>query len=317
MRHILLALAVASVSIVGLPSITAQAQPRVFVAAQGSDANPCTFALPCRTFQRAHDVVAAKGEIDVLDPAGYGPVTISKSISIQGHGFSGISVLSGDAITISAGGADKINLRGLLIDGTGTGGNGIKFNVAGYLNIQDSLIRNFSGRGLYFAPTVASRLSMSNTVVSDNGSDGIFLFPSAGVTVIGVLEQVEIDGNGANGLIADSTGNNSIEVGVTVSNSVIAHNAGNGIIAQSDTFGGFTIIAVRNTTIAANGNTGLYASQGGATSPHARIYVSRSMITGNSVGWNASLFALFQSYGDNDIDNNGGGNSAPPTTAHK
>src|SRR5262245_22076997 len=74
----------------------AQAQPaRVFVAAQGSDSNPCTFAQPCRTFQKAHDTVAARGEIDVLDPAGYGTVTITKAISIQGHGFAGIGVASG------------------------------------------------------------------------------------------------------------------------------------------------------------------------------------------------------------------------------
>src|SRR5262245_53802148 len=78
------------------------AQPlRVFVAAQGSDTNPCTFAAPCRTFQKAHDTVAADGEIDVLDPAGYGAVTISKSISIQGHDFSGITAPSGGvAITV-------------------------------------------------------------------------------------------------------------------------------------------------------------------------------------------------------------------------
>src|SRR5215510_642454 len=96
----------------------AQAQPtRVFVAAQGSDSNPCTFALPCRTFQHAHDVVAAKGEIDVLDPAGYGALSITKAISIQGHGFAGLAVTSGNGISISAGANDKINLRGLLIDG--------------------------------------------------------------------------------------------------------------------------------------------------------------------------------------------------------
>src|SRR5262245_29194111 len=92
----------------------AQAQPaRVFVAAQGSDANPCTFALPCRTFQRGHDVVAAGGEIDVLDPAGYGALTITKAISIQGHDFAGITVPSGTGITINAGATDKISLRGL------------------------------------------------------------------------------------------------------------------------------------------------------------------------------------------------------------
>jgi hypothetical protein len=85
-------IAAAVLSIAALQTAPAQAQMRVFVAAQGSDANPCTFGAPCRTFQHAHDVVAAGGEIDVLDPAGYGAVSITKAISIQGHGFAGISV---------------------------------------------------------------------------------------------------------------------------------------------------------------------------------------------------------------------------------
>src|SRR5215472_7009884 len=84
----------------------AQAQ-RLFVSATGSDSNPCTFASPCRSFQHAHDVAAANGEIDVLDPAGYGPVTITKAISIQGHGFSGVTATTGNAININAGASDK------------------------------------------------------------------------------------------------------------------------------------------------------------------------------------------------------------------
>src|SRR5262245_56536857 len=80
----------------------AQAQSRVFVAAQGLDSNPCTFAQPCRSFQKAHDTVVAGGEIDVLDPAGYGAVLITKAISIQGHGFAGLAVPSGDGITVNA-----------------------------------------------------------------------------------------------------------------------------------------------------------------------------------------------------------------------
>src|ERR1044072_2263655 len=103
----------------------AQAQTRVFVAAQGADSNPCTFAAPCRTFQHAHDVVAAGSEIDVLDPAGYGALTISKAISTQATGFSGISVTSnGTGITINAGPTDAVNLNGLLIEGSGIGGTG-------------------------------------------------------------------------------------------------------------------------------------------------------------------------------------------------
>src|SRR5262245_61816233 len=87
---------VASTLAFALHAAPGQAQSRVFVAAQGNDANPCTFALPCRTFQHAHDVVAANGEIDVLDPAGYGALIISKAISIQGHGFAGLAVPAGN-----------------------------------------------------------------------------------------------------------------------------------------------------------------------------------------------------------------------------
>ena len=67
---------------VSLMSNPAQAASRVFVSAVGADMNDCSFAHPCRTFQHAHNVVAAGGEIDVLDPAGYGAVNITKSISI-------------------------------------------------------------------------------------------------------------------------------------------------------------------------------------------------------------------------------------------
>src|SRR6516162_569662 len=89
----------------------AQAQ-RVFVSTTGSDGNGCTFASPCRSFQHAHDTTGAGGEIDVLDPAGYGAVTITKAISIQGHGFSGITVASGGTgITINAGPNDSVTLN--------------------------------------------------------------------------------------------------------------------------------------------------------------------------------------------------------------
>jgi hypothetical protein len=133
MRIALQAIAVAFFTIAALQSPPALAQSRVFVAAQGSDSNPCTFALPCRTFQHAHDAVAAGGEIDVLDPAGYGTLNITKAISVQGHGFAGIAAANGaDGIEINAGANDKIGPRGMLIDGVGIGGSGILFNTGGH-----------------------------------------------------------------------------------------------------------------------------------------------------------------------------------------
>ena len=95
-----------------LPIVPTHAQPNpAFVAAKGSDSNPCTVALPCRSFQHAHDVIAANGEIDVLDPgAGYGTLNITKSISIQGHGFASIIVSSGvSGIAIHAGASDAVS----------------------------------------------------------------------------------------------------------------------------------------------------------------------------------------------------------------
>ena len=78
--------------VTALVNMPAHAQLRVFVSGLGSDTNPCTESQPCRTFQKAHDTAAANGEMQVLDPAGYGPLTITKGISIQAHGFGGIAV---------------------------------------------------------------------------------------------------------------------------------------------------------------------------------------------------------------------------------
>jgi len=161
MLKIMLSAFAAALLPLSLISDPAQAQSRVFVAAQGSDSNACTFAAPCRTFQHAHDTVAANGEIDVLDPAGYGAVTITKSISIQGHGFAGISAPSGDAITINVGTFDKVSVRGVLLDGLLSGTNGVTFNSGGSLDIQDCVIRRFHvGQAINFVPNVTDRKSV-------------------------------------------------------------------------------------------------------------------------------------------------------------
>src|SRR6266480_4095502 len=176
-----------AVSLVVLAGCFASACPagaaptRVFVGAQGSDGNPCTFAQPCRTFQHAHDVVAADGEIDVLDPAGYGALTITKAISIQGHGFSGVSAPGGVAITINAGASDTVSLRGLLIEGVGTGGNGIVFNSGAVVHVQDSVIRKFTGDGILMVGNLAANtritFTLTNTIVADNSANGIYIQP--------------------------------------------------------------------------------------------------------------------------------------------
>jgi len=270
----------------------AQAQPtRVFVAAQGSDGNSCTFAAPCRTFQHAHDVVAPKGEIDVLDPAGYGALTITKSISIQGHGFAGIATASGNAITITAGNSDDISLRGLLIDGVGSGNRGIELNSAGSLDIQDSLIRNFSGSGLVLTSTDPSKVFISDTRIARNRAGGISSIGDGSLS--GVIDRVVIANNIGTGLSFAFYS----QLKFTVSDSVITDNSGDGVqIAGAGQPGE---VMLRNVVVADN-STGV-----SVTGSNTIIRVTKSTITGNTIGFTTLSSGQIASYSDNNLNGNG------------
>src|SRR5215469_15253791 len=121
--------ALGSFVFIALSATASMAQfQRTFVSGFGSDSNPCSHAAPCRTFTRAISQTNAGGEVYVLDTAGYGPFTITKTISVVAQGVTaGISVFSGDGIDINAGASDTVILRGLTINNQG-GVNGIVFN---------------------------------------------------------------------------------------------------------------------------------------------------------------------------------------------
>jgi hypothetical protein len=262
-------------------SNSAQAQTtRVFVSGQGSDNSPCTLAKPCRTFQRAFNTAPANGVIDVLDPADYGPVTITHGISIQGHDFGAItqSASSGVAITISVTGSnftsDPVTLNGLLLDGGGTGLNGIKITLSNSVQILNSVVRNFSVGINDIASTDNVRLLVEDTIVSDNTQDGIHLAPS-GTNTRTTLSRSTASNN--------QTGVNVISGNTTIANSVISNNQ-----------------------IGLNINDGVN-SLGGNTA-----YLAKNVITTNTqVGVNALQGAF--TYGDNYINNNGGRNVIAPS----
>src|SRR3984893_10856425 len=106
-------------------SASAQAT-RTWVSGVGSDSNPCSRTAPCATFAGAYSKTAASGEINVLDPGGFGAVTISKSITIRSdHVEAGVLVAGTNGITINTAGTDRVVLEGLDIDGGGTGLHGV------------------------------------------------------------------------------------------------------------------------------------------------------------------------------------------------
>jgi hypothetical protein len=302
-----------------LPALPAQAEnTRSFVSGAGSDSNPCTTGAPCRSFAQAITVTAPGGEIDVLDPAGYGAVTIHHAISIQGHGFAGVSTTSGTGITISAGTSDAVNLNGLLIEGEGTGGVGIQFNTGQSLTIDSCVIRNFTGDGIDFNPNAGGNLLVSNTLVDDNGASGVDVAPSGILTVTAAFNHVEANNNALYGITATGA-NTKGAVDVTVSESVASGNArtvngGGGFAVGTETNQGAATMTVFHSVAANNGiaggnGAGLYATGPGA----AVLRVAQSVVTGNEDGWLIFFNGAVNSYGDNYIDGNFGANSAPPS----
>jgi hypothetical protein len=291
-----------------LPAIPAQALvARSFVSAAGSDSNNCANVVtPCRHLAAAYAATAANGEIYVLDPANYGSLTITGPVSIEGHGWASIApVINTPAITINANPGDKINIIGVVLDGTNLAfTSGIVFNSGGSLNVQDSVIRNFSSNGIVFAPnsSTLSQIFVSNTLVADNGGIGIQLVPFGSGTTSGIFDHVKLQNNVSIGLsvLAGQT------TTLTFTDSVSANNGGAGI-SDDGSAGPSGSIMVRNSTIANNGTDGLVASGTGAT-----IRVTRSAITGNATGWNNPTSGVVLSYGDNNIDGNNGGNTEPP-----
>jgi hypothetical protein len=299
-KHATLSAICAALLATALAAAPARAQ-RAFVAAQGSDANPCTFALPCRTFQHAHDTVAAGGEIDVLDPAGYGMLTITKAISIQGHGFSGISVTGGNTgITINAAATDAVNLNGLLIEGSAAGANGIRFNSGRSLMVENCLLHGMTGTGLRFSSsaTTPQTLSVADSHFSDNNATGILILTSSSGAVTATLDRVTLSGNGAAVNVIGNGGTGAINMSVT--DSLASNSAGGtGFIVQSAAGDSVGNLVLTRTTVSGN------AIGVAATGTNATIRLAQSSIIHNAIGFSISGGSVL-SYGDNIIDDNGG-----------
>src|SRR4051795_6752110 len=120
LRRILLSLA-AVAAVVSLGAGAAQAQAtRTWVSGVGDDANPCSRTAPCKTFPGAISKTAAGGEINCLDPGGFGGVTITKAITIACEGVTAGVLVSGvNGILVAAGASDVVFLKGLDIEGLG------------------------------------------------------------------------------------------------------------------------------------------------------------------------------------------------------
>ena len=262
-------------------SLSAQAT-RTWVSGVGDDVNPCSRTAPCKTWAGAISKTATGGIIDALDPGGYGAVTITKAITLEGNGTLASTLASGTngiIVNIAAGPTNRdVVLRNILIDGSGTtlGLDGVRFLSGDSLLVEGCSIEQFSSDGIEFASNSANaRLTVRNTTITQIGGNGILIKPS---TVAAQVARASIYDSviakNATGIRAEDFSR------VTIARSAIVNNTVDGVHAFS-ALGNGTIVFHSNNDISGN-TTGLRNTGGNSIQR-----VANSSITTNVTGLNA------------------------------
>jgi hypothetical protein len=277
----------------------AQAQAtRTWVSGVGDDANPCSRTAPCKTFAGAISKTAAGGEINCLDPAGFGAVTITKSISIDCRNTTG-GVLAAlvNGVIINALATDEIILRGLDINGAGGAGglDGIRFLAGGSLHVEDTTINNMTnGINVGLNQAGNAEVYVKNTYLRNNSNVGIFV-SNAGTGLVNVVVERSSSENNVFGLIGR---NNSR---VAVRHAFFSGNSTTGILSEVLTAGPISIIDVIDSLVTNNG-TGLSAGNS-AQANQGNLRVSGSTISFNGTGVTAGNGAA-NTFADNILRDN-------------
>src|SRR4051812_45054585 len=172
-KRIAMVAALVVAATVGYATPAAAQATRTWVSGVGDDVNPCSRTAPCKTFAGAISKTAAGGEINCLDPGGFGAVTINKALVISCPYTEGGALAGGNGIVVNAGVNDVVVIRGLDIFGVNPPTNGVRFIAGGELHIEDCVIRRFNAansQGVSFQPSGASLLYIVNTTITTNGS---------------------------------------------------------------------------------------------------------------------------------------------------
>jgi hypothetical protein len=238
---------------------------RTWVSGVGDDVNPCSRTAPCKTFAGAISKTAAGGIISVLDPGGFGAVTITKAITIDGGGIEG-SILGAlvNGVIINVAAADHVTLRNLTISGVGTGLNGVRvINSSGHVTIEHCTITGFQ-TGIDF--NTAGKLYVLDSVIGDNTQFGA-------VVRVGkaMFDTVKFHDNTHDGLRVTNAGTAAIRNGSASGHTNVAFSAvGAGstlsvieslATANAYGIGAMTggVVHVAQSTVTASTTSGLYS----------------------------------------------------------
>jgi hypothetical protein len=279
-------------------SISQAQATRTWVSGVGDDVNPCSRTAPCKTFAGAISKTAAGGEIDALDPGGFGAVTITKSITIDGTngaGFGSIlaSGVNGVNVNDSATATPNtivVTLRRLSINGAGTtlGLNGINFTSGKSVNVESCQIFNFSQVGINVNKTAASaaELYVSDTSIFNTSSGVRLNSTGVGSSISASLDNVNINKMAGNGVRLEA--NSFAEIRDATFTFCVN---GVNMVGPSATFYLIDSMIAHSSTagISAAGGTGRIAG---------------STIIQNAIGVSFGAGGVVRTFGDNNFDGN-------------
>jgi hypothetical protein len=286
---------------------------RTWVSGVGDDANPCSRTAPCKTFAGAISKTATNGEIDALDPGGFGQVTITKSITLDGGGGQGFASIlaSTTGVIVNASGA-TVTLRRISIFGFGASATrGINAISVGTLNVEELTISGFVNEGAFVNLSTGANVNIRNSTLKNNGSAGGA--NGAGLRVT-TSQTAQGAGNTVYVNVVNTSSDNNTEgyrfennVRATLFNSVASNNSLNGF----DCFPGAQNSEVNLESCVSSNNKqwGIVAFSNGTFRLSNVTVVNNSQIGLNPQGTGAIL-----TYSNNKIQGNGS-NGAPTGTA--
>jgi len=281
-----------------LMASTANAQAtRTWVSGVGDDVNPCSRTAPCKTFAGAISKTATGGEINCLDPAGYGTLNITKSITVD-CGYTHGSALAANVNGFLINGAGiHVTLRGLSINSANTTtGNGVRIIQAGSVTIDDVVIEHFggtgtNGRGVAIETSAGTvRVTIQNSRIDHVNNIGVHSNPTGG-TVRLVMDNVQISSSANAGVglrqlttaiinrtsATNSTAGSGITLELTTANATVSNsNFSNNAFGVFNGNGGNPILRLASSTITNNTTDGLRINTGQVISS------GNNMVRGNA-----------------------------------
>jgi hypothetical protein len=292
-------LGIALLLVISAGSAHAQAT-RTWVSGVGDDANPCSRTAPCKTFAGAISKTAAGGEINCIDPGGFGAVTITKAIAIIcDNTQAGILVSGTNGVIVNAGPNDVVTLKGLDFEGLSSGINGINFLAGAALHVHKVQIRHFLSSGIAFTPSAgAAELYVADSYITDNGNSatvaGVLVRPTSTASVTFTINRTQFENN-FTGVRIDSSAPGGVVKGV-LRDSLIAGSTGNGVTAEAGASTSTMMLDHANIT----GNvSGLVVKAANAT-----LISNQTSITANGTGLAVNPAGTLSSYKNNAVNGN-------------